>query len=107
MAQKEKKKVEKVSEDLQKEMDKISEIEEKKDKAKKEKDNKKKKAAKEEKTVVKKESWWQGAKSEIKKVKWPTKKEMIKYSIATITFIIFFALFFFAIEMIVYLIRNA
>ena len=105
MAQKEKKKVEKVSEDLQKEMDKVSKEDEKKDKAKKE--NKKKKANKEEKPVVKKESWWQGAKSEIKKVKWPTKKEMIKYSIATITFIIFFALFFFAIEMIVYFIRNA
>lgn len=33
-------------------------------------------------------------KEEMKKVKWPTKKEMIKYSIATLTFIVVFALFF-------------
>lgn len=33
-------------------------------------------------------------KEEMKKVKWPSKKEMIKYSIATLTFIIVFALFF-------------
>ena len=37
-------------------------------------------------------------KSEFNKIKWPSKKEMIKYSIATIVFIIFFALFFFAID---------
>ena len=36
-------------------------------------------------------------KSEISKIKWPSKKEMIKYSIATIIFVIFFALFFYAI----------
>ena len=33
-------------------------------------------------------------KEEMKKVKWPTKKEMIKYSAATLSFIIVFALFF-------------
>ena len=33
-------------------------------------------------------------KSEFKKIKWPTKKEMVKYSISTIIFIIFFAVFF-------------
>lgn len=48
-----------------------------------------------------------GVKKEMKKVRWPNKKEMIKYSIATITFIVFFALFFFAIEMIVWLIERA
>lgn len=35
-----------------------------------------------------------GIKNEMKNVKWPTKKEMIKYSLATLTFIIVFALFF-------------
>ncbi len=36
-------------------------------------------------------------KSEFSKVKWPSKKEMVKYSIATIVFVIFFGVFFFAI----------
>ena len=33
-------------------------------------------------------------KHELKKVKWPSKKNMILYSVATISFIVFFALFF-------------
>ena len=33
-------------------------------------------------------------KEEMKKVKWPTRKEMIKYSGAALTFIIVFAIFF-------------
>lgn len=33
-------------------------------------------------------------KGEMKKVRWPDKKEMITYSTATISFIIVFALFF-------------
>ena len=33
-------------------------------------------------------------KHELKKVKWPNKKNMILYSVATISFIVFFALFF-------------
>lgn len=43
---------------------------------------------------AKKESFFIGVKKEMGKVRWPLKKEMIKYSIATISFIIFFALFF-------------
>ena len=45
-------------------------------------------------------------KSEFNKIKWPTKKEMIKYSIATIVFIIFFALFFFAINLIMAFLKE-
>ena len=33
-------------------------------------------------------------KGEMKKVRWPNKKEMVTYSLATISFIIVFALFF-------------
>ena len=33
-------------------------------------------------------------KKEMKKVRWPKKKEMVKFSVATITIIIFFMLFF-------------
>lgn len=35
-----------------------------------------------------------GIKKEMGRVRWPNKKEMVMYSIATIVFIIFFALFF-------------
>ncbi len=33
-------------------------------------------------------------KKEMKKVRWPNKKEMLSYSIATISFVVIFALFF-------------
>lgn len=35
-----------------------------------------------------------GVKKEMTKVRWPNKKEMITYSVATICFVLFFALFF-------------
>ena len=41
-----------------------------------------------------------GIKTEFKRVKWPTKKDMIKYSIATIICIIACALFFYIIDII-------
>ena len=37
-------------------------------------------------------------KKELSKVKWPGKKEMVKYSIATICFVVFFAAFFYLID---------
>ncbi len=45
-----------------------------------------------------KKSYIEEVKGEMKKVKWPTKKEMIKYTISTLSFVILFALFFFGIE---------
>ena len=50
-----------------------------------------------EKEVVK-ESYFKQVKGELKKVKWPTRKELIKYTISTLVFVIFFALFFYGIE---------
>ena len=38
-------------------------------------------------------------KSEMKNVKWPTRKEMVKYSISTLLFIITFAVFFGLIDL--------
>ncbi len=43
-------------------------------------------------------SFYQEVKGELKKVKWPTKKEMLKYAISTLVFVIMFALFFIGIE---------
>ena len=47
-----------------------------------------------------------GVKSEFEKVHWPSKKDMIKYSIATIVFVIFCGLFFYAIDVIFALIKS-
>ncbi len=38
--------------------------------------------------------------AEFKKVHWPSKKDMVKYSVATIAFIIFFGLFFRLIDVV-------
>ena len=68
----------------------------------KKKDNKK-----DGKTVKAKKKHFLGeVRSEMAKVKWPSKKDMIKYSIATIVFIIFFALFFYAIDLIIALLKE-
>jgi len=47
-----------------------------------------------------------GVKSEFKKVHWPSKANMLKYSIATFVFIVFLSLFFYAIEIIFALIQT-
>lgn len=41
-----------------------------------------------------------GVKKEMKKVRWPNKKEMITYSIATISFILIFGLFFTGLDLV-------
>ena len=47
-----------------------------------------------------------GVGSEFKKVHWPTKENMVKYSIATIVFVIFCGLFFYAIDVVFALIKS-
>lgn len=42
-----------------------------------------------------------GVKVEFKRVKWPSKKEMLKYSVATIIFIVACSLFFYLIDVII------
>lgn len=65
------------------------------------KESKKKKTVKVEKKNSNR-GWFKnfcsGVAAEFKKVHWPSKKDMVKYSIATIFFIIFFGLFFYAID---------
>ena len=51
-----------------------------------------------EKKNIKSDSFFSQVKKELSKVKWPSKKELIKYSISTLCFIVFFALFFFGLE---------
>ena len=40
-------------------------------------------------------------KQEMKKIKWPSRKDMIKYSIATLTIILFFCMFFIASDVLI------
>ncbi len=47
-----------------------------------------------------------GVKVETKRIHWPTRKDMIKYSIATIVFILFFAVFFYIIDFIFAVIHS-
>ncbi|MDD6224062.1 MAG: preprotein translocase subunit SecE [bacterium] len=53
----------------------------------------------------KKKSFLHGVRREVSMVKWPSKKDMVKYSVATIGFILFFALFFYVIELILALLK--
>lgn len=65
---------------------------------KKDKKEVKKVSKKEIKTKDNKKSYVSEVKTELKKVKWPTKKEMVKYSIAVIVFIVIFGLYFYGLD---------
>ena len=84
---------------------------------KKRDNNKKKKSTKttitpKKETQNKKSLWTRfrifchGVKSEFDKVFWPTKENMVKYSITTILFIIFLSVFFYLIDVIFALIQT-
>lgn len=45
-----------------------------------------------------KKTYGEEVKAELKKVKWPTKQEMAKYSIAVFIFIILFGLYFYGLD---------
>lgn len=83
-----------------KEAEKLVEKETKKSKKKevkpvkkttKKSDNKNQKNTKEKKGLAK---YLSEVKSEMEKVRWPSVKDMRKYTVATLSFILFFALFF-------------
>jgi len=66
------------------------------------KEKKETKAKKEKKVGLFKAiiNFFKSVKVEMNKVTWPTKTNMIKYSIAAIIFILFFALYFYGIEVV-------
>lgn len=89
----------------------------KNDNKKQNKGNQKKENGKKDNSVKvsseKKKSLWvrfrifcHGVKSEAKKVHWPTRKDMVKYSVATVAFIIFCSLFVYIIDIIFALIQS-
>lgn len=91
--------------DIDTELDRIKNEKKKKETTKEvKKDNKKKVVKKEAK--VKKPGFFKEVRTEMSKVKWPSRKDMVKYSIATIVFVIFFALFFYAIDLVLALLKE-
>jgi len=48
-----------------------------------------------------------GVKSEAKKVHWPNRKDMVKYSVATIVFVLFCSMFFYLIDILYAFIQSA
>ena len=82
------------------------------DDIKKERKNVKNESSKKNINKSEKKSLWtkfrifcHGVKSETLSVHWPNKKDMIKYSVATIFFIVFCAVFFYAIDVLFALVQ--
>ena len=50
--------------------------------------------------------YFKGVKKEISRIRWTSKKELVKYYASTIAFMIFFGVFFYAIDLLVALLRS-
>ena len=50
--------------------------------------------------------YFKGVKKELSRVRWLDKKNLVKYSVAALSFMVFFALFFYLIDLGVTLIRT-
>lgn len=86
---------------------KVKEVKKEKKEVSKKKNDSKKFDKKEKKSLwVRFRIFCHGVKSETLSVHWPNKKDMIRYSIATIFFIVFCAVFFYAIDVIFALIQS-
>lgn len=59
------------------------------------------------KTKVKGETYFEGVVNELKKVKWPSKKEVLKYTFATIIFVVVLVVFFVLMSLIMSVIKGA
>lgn len=51
--------------------------------------------------------YFKGVKKEISRIKWTSKKDLLKYSVASILFIVFFGVFFYVIDILVALLRSS
>ena len=50
--------------------------------------------------------YFRGIGKEIKRIKWTSGKDLVKYSIAAVSFVIFFGLYFYGIDWIALLVRS-
>lgn len=51
--------------------------------------------------------YFKGVKKEISRIRWTTGKELLKYSLTTVTFMLVLGLYFYAIDLLISLIRSA
>lgn len=51
--------------------------------------------------------YFKGIKKEISRIKWTNKKDLLKYSVASIVFVMFFGVFFYAIDLLVAVLRSS
>ena len=68
--------------------------------------NKKVNKTKNEKSKVKKENYFKGVIKEMKLVKWPTPKEALKYTIATLALCVIICGFFLLINLLLNIIKG-
>ena len=101
VSKKEKNEVEEMKKDV-----KVKETKKEKKEVAKKKDTKKVEKKEKKSLWVRFRIFCHGVKSETLSVHWPNKKDMIRYSIATIFFIVFCALFFYAVDIIFALIQS-
>ena len=65
-----------------------------------------KKGEKKENIFAKIARYFRGVGKETKRIKWTSGKDLVKYSVAAVAFVIFFGIYFYGIDWIVLLIRK-
>lgn len=66
-----------------------------------------KKGSKKKDNIFKKISkYFKGVYTEFKRVRWTNGKDLVKYSICTVCFVLFFGIYFYAIDWLVLLVRE-
>lgn len=50
--------------------------------------------------------YFKGVKKETSRIRWTSSKDLVKYSITTVTFMLFLGIYFYAIDLLVSLIRS-
>lgn len=66
-----------------------------------------KKGSKKKENIFKKISkYFKGVYTEFKRIRWTTGKDLVKYSICTVAFVLFFGIYFYAIDWLVLLVRE-
>ena len=51
--------------------------------------------------------YFKGVKKEVSRIRWTTPKDLIKYSVTVVIFMLFLGLYFYAIDWIITLVRGA
>ena len=71
-----------------------------------EKKNIKTKKEKKENIFKRSIKYFKGVGKELKRIRWTDRKDLVKYSICTLVFVLFFGIYFYAIDWIVLLVRS-